>query len=107
MKRIIVLMCVLSCGGGGSGGKHTQSKWPARAVGCDVKIFHENPTMPVDNIGTVQSVCDQDRISEQDCLRELKDQACKLGADVIWEVPFQPSYEYGKQLWSGRAGHTK
>jgi hypothetical protein len=63
--------------------------------------------MATDNIGHVEARCDQDRISEQDCLRELKDQACKLGADTLTHVPFQPSYEYGKQLWSGRAAHAK
>jgi len=101
MKWIFVL-CI--CCGGGS---RTESRWPERAAGCDVKIFHESPTMPVSTIGHVQAVCDQDKVSEADCMRELKDQACKIGADVLWAVPMTPSYEYGKQLWSGRAAHTK
>ena len=105
MRSILLISAftILSCGG-----KQTPSRWPARAEGCEVKIFHTpQPTMAVDAIGTAQAVCDQDRVSEADCTRELKDQACKIGADVLWDVPFQPTYEYGKQLWSGRAGHTK
>jgi hypothetical protein len=105
MKRALLLCGLLSCGGGA--GKQAHGKWPERPEGCDVKLFHEAPTMPVDDIGPVQSVCDQDRITEEDCVRELKDQTCKLGGDVVWGVPYQPSYEYGKQLWSGRAAHTK
>lgn len=101
---LVLCACVVACGGGGH---HHKSKWPERPEGCDVKLFHEAPTMPVDDIGRVRSVCDQDRISEKDCQRELMDQACKLGADVVWEVPFGPSYEDGKQLWTGRAAHTK
>ncbi len=102
MKKL-ALALLFACGGHSD----VQSKWPERPAGCDVKIFHETPTMPTDNIGRVQAVCDQDRISEADCLRELKDQACKIGADILWEVPTQPSFEYGKQLWTARAAHTK
>lgn len=99
----MVVFCVIACGGH----SEIQSKWPARPEGCDIKIFRETPPFPTDNIGHVQAVCDQDRISENDCMRELKDQACKIGADLMWEVPMQPSYEYGKQVWSARAAHTR
>jgi hypothetical protein len=62
--------------------------------------------MPTDNIGSVRAVCD-DRLSEAECVRELKDQACKIGANVVWGVPPSPTFEDRKQLLSGRAAHTK
>jgi len=105
MKMLSFLLVVVACGGGG--GPHVQSKYPPLPAGCDVKLFHETPTMATDNIGRVEAHCDSDRVSEEDCIRDLKDQACKLGANVIWEVPFKPNVEDNKQYWSGRAAHTK
>lgn len=101
--RWVWLLAIAACGGRSD----VQSKWPPRPEGCEVKVFHETPTMPTADIGHVRAVCDQDRVSEADCMRELKDQACKLGADTLWEVPTGPSYEYGKQIWTARAAHTK
>jgi uncharacterized protein YbjQ (UPF0145 family) len=62
--------------------------------------------MATDNIGTVRSRCATD-VSHEDCLRELKDQACKLGADVVWGVADTPRLVDDKNEWSGRAAHTR
>jgi hypothetical protein len=83
-----------------------ESQYPAREPGCDVKIFVEVPPMPTDNIGPVMASCDGD-ISDVDCMRTFKDQACKLGADVIWGVDDVPSKVQGKKKMVGRAAHTK
>ena len=39
-----------------------------------------------------------DRVSKDDCLRELQDQVCKLGGDVVWQVPDEPKDENEKML---------
>ena len=102
MKKIFVVMCLVACGGGGG-----NSKYPSRAAGCDVQAFQQAPTMKVENIGPVSSSCDdQSATSKDDCLRELKDQVCKLGGDVVWGVPGEPEHEDGKWKYRGRAGHT-
>ena len=44
---------------------------------------------------------------KDDCLRTLKDEVCKLGGDVVWEVPTEPILRNGKLEWSGRAAHSK
>lgn len=62
--------------------------------------------MPTENIGAVRSRCASD-VSHDDCVRELKDQACRLGADVIWGVSDTPRVVDEKNEWSGRAAHTK
>lgn len=90
-----------ACGGGGP-----PSKYPAMPEGCEVQIYPGSPPMPTDNIGSVRAACD-DRLSEAECVRELKDQACKIGANVVWGVPPSPTFEDRKQLLSGRAAHTK
>jgi hypothetical protein len=81
-------------------------RYPPRQEGCDIKIFVEIPPMPTDNIGPVMASCD-DTVTDADCMRTLKDQACKLGADLIWGVDDVPSKVAGKKKLAGRAAHTK
>lgn len=81
-------------------------RYPPQKEGCEVAVFADTPTTPTDNIGTVNAVCGDD-VSDADCLRTLKDQACKLGADVVWGVPDKPTLSLGKKKLSGRAAHTK
>jgi hypothetical protein len=70
-----------------------------------VKIFAEMPPIPTDNIGPVEARCDES-VSDTDCRRTLMDQACKIGADVIWGVE-EPAHRNGKKVYDGRAAHTK
>jgi len=81
-------------------------KYPARQPGCEVQVFPEEPSYQTENIGPVQASCDES-ISDADCLRELKDQACKVGADTVWGVGDGPRMEANKKKLSGRAAHQK
>lgn len=81
-------------------------KYPSREPGCEVQVFPESPTYQTDNIGPVAASCDES-ISDDECLRELKDQACKLGADTVWGVGDKPTMQAGKKKLSGRAAHQK
>ena len=92
------------CGGGKSG--EPASRFPAREEGCNVELDHDAPMRPTVNIGPVSANCDE-TVAEADCLRTLKDQACKLGGDIVWGVPMEPVRKNGHQQWSGRAAHTK
>lgn len=83
-----------------------ETKYPARKEGCAVQVFESTPTMATDNIGVVNATCDE-VVSDEDCLRTLEDEACKLGADVIWGVDPKPTMDLGKKKLSGRAAHTK
>jgi uncharacterized protein YbjQ (UPF0145 family) len=74
--------------------------------GCPVQIFSDAPSMPTENIGTVRARCAGD-VSQDDCIRELKDRACKLGANVVWGVSDAPRVVGDKNEWDGRAAHTK
>lgn len=81
-------------------------KYPPQKPGCEVQVFPEEPSYPTENIGTVNATCDE-AVSEAACLTELKDQACKLGADTVWGVGDEPSKRAGKVTRSGRAAHRK
>ncbi len=60
--------------------------------------------MPTDNVGPVMASCSDATVA--DCMRTLKDSACKLGADVLWGVD-PPEVKAGKMHLHGRAAHTK
>jgi hypothetical protein len=98
---VLAPILALACGA-----PEKEGKYPKQPEGCAVQVFPENPPMPTDNIGPVNAICGAD-ISDADCLRTLQDQACKLGGDVVWGVPDQPSMSLGKKKLSGRAAHTK
>ena len=104
MTRAVLPFVILLAG---CGNKQEQpSKYPPQKEGCEVQIFQDTPTAQTDNIGPVSSTCDQD-VSDQDCLRTLKDEACKLGANVVWGVEPNPTKQLGKKKFFGRAAHTK
>jgi hypothetical protein len=84
----------------------SDARFPTRAEGCNVTVFPESPSMPTDNIGPVTATCGLD-VSNDDCLRTLKDQTCKLGGDIVWGVADVPTESQGKKKLGGRAAHTK
>jgi hypothetical protein len=80
-----------------------------RERGCPIQIYENAAPMPTENIGPVTALCNEDD-SREVCTRELADQACLLGADILWQVdgPTPESTQNGqKQRMHGRAAHTK
>lgn len=103
LAAVAVALVIAACGAKAD----PNAKYPARPAGCDVTVYQDAPTVDTDNIGTVSSVC-AEGTPDSVCLRELQDQACKLGADVVWGVPSKPKVnQAGKSEFSGRAAHTK
>ena len=81
----------------------------ARARGCAVKVFADAPPPAIENIGAVTALCSMDD-SKDVCLRELQDQACLLGGDILWQVDgpsVEGTSEGRRQRMRGRAAHTK
>jgi hypothetical protein len=76
-----------------------------RERGCAIQTFDQAPPMHTENIGPVAATCDQDDTRDV-CLRELEDQACLLGADVMWQIE-GPVVQGNKQRMTGRAAHTR
>jgi hypothetical protein len=86
LSQILWLLTVVSCGA-----PPIDPHYPPRPEGCDVKVFHGKVVGIVyDDIGRVDSICSNDLGLEQ-CIIELKKQACKLGGDIVYEVPVSPS----------------
>jgi hypothetical protein len=104
MKKLLLaggvpVLVALACGGGGS------SRFPSRPDGCQVQVFREAPNVKTENIGPVWARC-EDIVSKDACLRELLDQVCKLGGDVVWGVNPEPEQENDHWKYAGRAAHT-
>lgn len=80
-----------------------------RERGCAVQVFDGSPNAPTENIGPVTALCTEDDSSDV-CLRELQDQVCLLGGDVLWQVegPAHEDTQNGpRQRMRGRAAHSK
>ena len=93
-----------SCGGGSK----TDPRYPPRADNCDVKVFRGKVAgITYDDIGRVDSICGAD-IGPQGCLDELKRQTCKLGGDIVYDVPDEPEKPSPDKLrYTGRVAHTR
>jgi hypothetical protein len=93
-----------ACGGGAKG----DARYPERPKGCDVKLFHGKVIGAVyDDIGRVDAICGTD-IGVEACMTELKDQSCKLGGDIVYDVPNDPEKPSpDKVRYTGRVAHTR
>jgi hypothetical protein len=100
----VAVAALVSCGGAPP--SVSDARYPPRPEGCDVKVFHDAPSMATHNIGPVNARCGSD-VSEVDCLRTLQDQVCKLGGDIVWGVPDKPETVGDKNVWNARAAHTR
>jgi hypothetical protein len=81
----------------------------ARERGCAVQVFSDLPPGRTENIGPVTALCAEDD-SRDVCLRELLDQVCLQGGDVVWQVegPAPENTQNGPRLrMRGRAAHSK
>jgi hypothetical protein len=71
-------------------------------------VFHGKVAGIVyDDIGRVDSICGND-LGREACLVELKNQACKLGGDIVYDVPDDPLQPGPDKLrYIGRVAHTR
>ncbi len=78
---------------------------PSMPAGCDVRVFANAPPMALDNIGTVTATCEEGD-SDDVCMRQLQDEVCKLGGDVVWGVD-KPAHVGNKRRLAGRGACSK
>lgn len=78
----------------------------AAGPGCAVEVFADAPSGSTDNIGPVRARCSDD-VSDADCLRQLQDEVCAMGGNVVWGVQMPPKVVDGSKQLSGRACKRK
>jgi hypothetical protein len=84
-------------------------RYPRRAPGCPLAIYH-TPTPQVmvwDDLGVAEVSCYLDE-SEITCLHRLRTEACRMGGDIIYNVPKRAlrPHERG-MVYRGRVAHTR
>jgi hypothetical protein len=82
-RSLFALALVAAC----SGSHARDARFPRRAPGCPLAIYGGLPTAgPWDDIGVAQVDCYLDE-SEIACLSRLHTEACRMGGDIIYNVP--------------------
>ncbi len=98
-----VLLALASCGG-----PKTDPRYPPQPPGCAVQLFHGKiKSIAYDNIGGVDAICGND-IGLEECVKELKNQTCKLGGDLVYDVPDEPEKPSPDKIrLTGHVAHTR
>jgi hypothetical protein len=104
-RLAVLAVCAIAACGGAS---KTDPRYPPRPEGCDVKVFRGKVAgITYDDIGHVDSICGAD-VGPEACLVELKNQTCKLGGDLVYDVPDEPDKPAPDKIkYTGRAAHTR
>ena len=66
--------------------KGRNARFPRRAPGCPLTVYNGLPAGAWDDIGVVEVGCYLDE-SEIACLGRLRTEACRMGGDIIYNVP--------------------
>ena len=107
-------LCVLvlgaaACATAGSGSEVPPGKYPRRGGGCDIAIYHTAvPGVAVwDDLGIAEVTCHVSLPLGQ-CLRMLKTEGCRMGGDILYNVPRSPLRPQDQvMVWRGQVAHTR
>ncbi|MEO8215235.1 MAG: hypothetical protein ABI560_18695, partial [Myxococcales bacterium] len=85
------------------------ARYPRRGAGCELAIYHTAvPGVPAwDDLGVAEVAC---HISDPaaECLRRLRNESCRMGGDIIYNVPHQPLRPRDQVLvYRGQVAHSR
>lgn len=103
---LVPFVALLVACGGGAGGGGRAADFPPRPRNCPVEVLESSPASPTQNIGTAVARCTAD-IDDAACMRQLQDEVCALGGDVVWGVSMPPKVVDGGKQLSGRAAKRR
>jgi hypothetical protein len=87
LRRLLIALvaaCSLAAACSGSSGR--DARYPRRRPGCELAVYNSLPTGGWDDIGVAEVGCYLDE-SEITCLGRLRVEACRMGGDIIYNVP--------------------
>jgi hypothetical protein len=103
---IPVATCATRQAGHSPGGS---AAYPARGPGCDLTMLHAPaPNVPDwDDLGIAEVTCHID-IGLPQCLRLFRAEACRMGADIVYDLPERPLRPREQAvLYRGRVAHSR
>jgi ribosomal protein S18 acetylase RimI-like enzyme len=88
LTALLVLAGTLVVSGAGCRSAARDPRYPRRPPGCALEVYEGTPKFPGgwDDIGLAQVDCYLDE-SEITCLGRLRTEACRMGGDIIYNVP--------------------
>jgi hypothetical protein len=104
LAGVVAVIATLAC----SGSSPRDPSYPRRAPGCALQISNGLPEMKLyEDIGPVQVDCYLDE-SEVACLGRLHTEACRMGGDIVYNVPKKAlrPVERG-MVYRARVAHTR
>jgi hypothetical protein len=108
-RSLLALALAVAAGYGacsGSSGRNT--RYPRRAPGCELSVHHGLPEVKVwDDIGIAQVDCYLDE-SEIACLGRLRTEACRMGGDILYNVPAKAARPIERgMIYRAQVAHTR
>ena len=91
-----------------SGSPARDPRYPRRAPGCALSVHRGLPDVPVwDDLGVAKVDCYLDE-SEIACLGRLRTEACRMGGDILYNVPARASRPTERgMIYRAQVAHTR
>jgi hypothetical protein len=106
---VAVLLTGASVLGGCASGGSASARYPRRPPGCELAVYHTAvPGLAAwDDLGVAEAVCNIG-IPVAECLRMLRAEACRMGGDVLYNVPYKPFRPRDQVMqFRGQVAHTR
>jgi len=104
-----MLLAACASSGGDAAGAAATVKYPRRKPGCKVAIYHGSTpgVKEWDDIGVAEIGCDLEN-SRAQCLAQLQAEACRMGGDIMYDVPTKPGRPQERaMIYRARVAHTR
>lgn len=104
---VATILATLGCAGPG-GEAPPAGKYPQRSAGCEIALYHTAVPGAAawDDLGVAEVSCHVNTPLAQ-CMQLLKAEACRMGGDLIYNVPRNPMRPQDQVvLFRGQVAHT-
>jgi len=84
------------------------SQYPRRGPGCEIGLYHTAvpPAAVWDDLGIAEIACHVSS-SRAQCLQLLKAEGCRMGGDMIYNIPREPLRPQDQvMVYRGQVAHT-
>lgn len=106
---LVVAACATAPETQPGGDDSPQARYPRRGAGCELTVYHTAvPGVPAwDDLGIAEVMCHiNDSVAE--CLRRLRTEACRMGGDLLYNVPHRPLRPREQVLiYRGQVAHVR